>query len=90
MVKSQFDYSSSILENARRLGKDPEEVRIADLVSTKTELDESMVAKYAAMDSLPPPILVIRSGNALKIVDGHHRVAAAKRKGVEKVLVFVS
>lgn len=90
MAKSQFDYSSAILENARRLGKDPEEVRVADLVFTKSGLDGSLVAKYAAMDSLPPPILVIRSGNAFKIVDGHHRVAAAKRNGVEKILVFVS
>lgn len=56
----------------------------------KKDLDESLVAKYAAMDSLPPPVLVIRSGGSFKIVDGHHRVAAAKRKGMTKIFVFVS
>jgi hypothetical protein len=60
------------------------------LIYSKTNLDEALVKKYMAMDTIPPPVLVIDTGVCLKIVDGHHRVEACKRKKQQKINVYLS
>lgn len=91
MSKSQFDFSKIILSNAQKLGKEPIWVDVDDLIYTKKNLDESLVEKYMNMNTCPPPILVVDvDGEWLKIVDGHHRVEAQKRKDISEIQVFLS
>ena len=35
--------------------------------------------------ALSPPILVYQLGDAYFVIDGHHRVAVARRKGTEQI-----
>lgn len=91
MGKSQFDFSKIILSTAQKLGKEPIWVDVDDLIFTKKNLDELLVEKYMKMNTCPPPILVIDvDGEWLKIVDGHHRVEAQKRKDISEIQVFLS
>lgn len=91
MSKSQFDFSKIILSNAQKLWKEPVSIDIEDLIYTKSNLDESLVQKYMKMNTCPPPILVINvEWEWFKIVDGHHRVEAQKRKNINEIDVFLS
>lgn len=91
MSKSQFDFSKIILSNAQKLWKEPIWVDVDELIYTKKNIDESLVEKYMKMNTIPPPILVINvEGEWFKIVDGHHRVEAQKRKDISKIQVFLS
>lgn len=90
MTKSNFDFSKIIVSNAQRIWKEPIFIDIEDLIYTKSKLDESLVKKYFEMKTCPPPILVMKVENWLKIVDGHHRVEAQKRKWIKEIEVYLS
>lgn len=65
-------------------------VRVTDLVATNRGhfLDEQQVARYVRR---APRILpwVMQHGDCLYVVDGHHRVVAAFRRGEELVRAHV-
>jgi ParB-like chromosome segregation protein Spo0J len=65
-------------------------LRIADLlanapVDPETHLDAARVERYAQMLDALPPIVVFDTPEGLLLVDGHHRLAAARLRGSETV-----
>ena len=66
------------------------QLRIADLlantpVDPEAHLDAARVERYAEMLDALPPVVVFDTGEGLLLVDGYHRVAAARRRGLETV-----
>jgi hypothetical protein len=51
------------------------------LADPPRHLDEAKVARYAQILDQLPPVAVFDLGDGLLLVDGHHRVAAARRLG---------
>ena len=65
-------------------------LRIADLLATapvdpEAHLDAARVERYARMLDDLPPVVVFETSEGLLLVDGYHRVAAARRLGLETV-----
>ena len=66
------------------------QLRITDLLaSTPTDpeahLDPARVERYAQMLDILPPVVVFGTKEGLLLADGYHRVAAARRLGLETV-----
>ena len=66
------------------------QVRIAALlanapVDPEAHLDAARVEHYAQMLDALPPVVVFESAEGLLLADGYHRVAAARRSGLETV-----
>src|ERR687885_3036648 len=77
------------LELSATMGTMPQ-LRIADLlantpVDPEAHLDAARVERYAEMLDALPPVVVFDTGEGLLLVDGYHRVAAARRRGLETV-----
>ncbi len=69
-------------------------LRIADLlgaapVDPDAHLDPARVGHYAKIFDALPPIVVFDTAKGLLLADGYHRVAAARRRGLETVEVEV-
>jgi ParB-like chromosome segregation protein Spo0J len=65
-------------------------LRIADLlanapVDPEAHLDTARVERYARMLDALPPVVVFDTPEGLLLTDGYHRVAAARRRGLETV-----
>ena len=65
-------------------------LRIADLfadslVDPEAHLDLSRVEHYSRMLAILPPVVVFDTPEGLLLADGYHRVAAARRLGLETV-----
>jgi ParB-like chromosome segregation protein Spo0J len=65
-------------------------LRIADLlanapVDPEAHLDAARVEHFAQMLDALPPVVVFNTPEGLLLVDGYHRVAAARRCGLETV-----
>src|SRR5215212_737729 len=65
-------------------------LRIADLLATapvdpEADLDAARVERYVEMLGDLPPVVVFNTPEGLLLVDGYHRVAAARRCGLETV-----
>ena len=67
------------------------QMRITDLLANtptdpEAHLDAGQVERYAQMllDALPP-VVVFDTGEELLLADGYHRVAAARRRGLETI-----
>ena len=66
------------------------QLRIADLLANtpidpEAHLDVARVQRYAEMLDALPPLVVFDTGEALLLADGYHRLAAARRCGLETV-----
>jgi hypothetical protein len=66
------------------------QLRIADLladtpIDPEAHLDAARVKRYAEMLDVLPPVVVFDTGEALLLADGYHRLAAARRCGLETV-----
>ena len=66
------------------------QLRIADLLANtpidpEAHLDAARVKRYAGMLDALPPVVVFDTGEALLLADGYHRLAAARRCGLEMV-----
>ena len=66
------------------------QVRIAALlanapVDPEAHPDAARVEHYAQMLDALPPVVVFESAEGLLLADGYHRVAAARRSGLETV-----
>ena len=66
------------------------QVRIANLlanslVDPEAHLDAARVQRYTEMLDTLPPVVVFDTGERLLLADGYHRVAAARRGGLETV-----
>ena len=66
------------------------QLRIADLLANtpidpEAHLDAAQVKRYAEMLDALPPLVVFDTGEALLLADGYHRLAAARRCGLEMV-----
>lgn len=66
------------------------QVRISDLlanslVDPEAHLDTARVQRYTKMLDTLPPVVVFDTGEGLLLADGYHRVAAARRRGLETV-----
>ena len=64
-------------------------MRIDDLlanapVDPEAHLDAARVERYAGMVDAPPPV-VFETPDGLLLADGYHRVAAARRRGLETI-----
>jgi hypothetical protein len=67
---------------------DVTKLRLSELIEgyavTPTHLDAERVERYiAVLDSLPPVVVYTEEG--LLLVDGYHRVEAARRRGDEAI-----
>ena len=65
-------------------------LRIADLlapvpIDPEAHLDALRVERYARMLDVLPPVVVFDTPEGLLLVDGYHRLAAARRCGLESV-----
>jgi hypothetical protein len=65
-------------------------LRIDDLlanapVDPEAHLDAARVERYAGMVDAPPPVVVFKTPDGLLLADGYHRVAAARRRGLETI-----
>lgn len=56
------------------------------LPDSEWDVDETKVDELAAITNQLPPIVVNKNGD---IVDGGHRLAAAKKTGKNKILAFI-
>ena len=67
------------------------EVPIADLVPTQERIyaDELEGRTYELKRGLAEPLIVIEKGRRRILVDGHHRVIAAKQLGIETMDAYV-
>lgn len=66
------------------------QLRIADLLTNtpidpEAHLDAARVELYTEMLDALPPVVVFDTGEDLPLADGYHRVAAARRRGLETV-----
>src|SRR5215212_9243734 len=66
------------------------QLRITDLlanapVDPEAHLDPARVEHYSQMLDAMPPVVVFDTGEGLLLADGYHRVAAARRCGLETV-----
>jgi IMP dehydrogenase len=67
------------------------DVEVDRLIPTQTKVfaDELKGRVYEIRRGLAEPIVVIRKGKRLYLVDGHHRVVAAKRMGLRKLDAYI-
>jgi IMP dehydrogenase len=70
-----------------RLGRVP----ISELVPTQSIIkpDEFIGRKYEIKQGLAEPIVIIKSGERLILVDGHHRALAALKMGIEEMDAYI-
>ena len=65
-------------------------LRVADLLANsptdpEAHLDTTRVERYARMLQALPPVVVFDTPEGLLLVDGYHRLAAARRCGLESI-----
>jgi ParB-like chromosome segregation protein Spo0J len=66
------------------------QLRVADLLANspsdpEAHLDATRVERYARMLEALPPVVVFDTPEGLLVVDAYHRLAAARRCGLERV-----
>jgi len=68
-----------------------QEVALSDLIPTQGTiyLDELKGREYEIKIGLAEPLLVVKNGNRLILVDGHHRAVAAQNSGIEKMKAYI-
>ncbi len=66
-------------------------VKISELRPTqgKVHPDEYRGREYELKRGLAEPVVVIKSGNRLILVDGHHRALAARKLGIEEIKAYI-
>ncbi|NOZ76818.1 MAG: CBS domain-containing protein [Euryarchaeota archaeon] len=66
-------------------------VRIDDLIPTQGKVmpDEFRGREYEIKRGLAEPIVVIKTGERLVLVDGHHRTLAARSLGLEEINAYI-
>lgn len=67
------------------------EVEVDRLIPTQTKVfaDELKGRIYEIRRGLAEPILVIKKGKRLYLIDGHHRVVAARRMGIKYLDAYI-
>ena len=65
-------------------------LRITDLLANapidpEAHLDAARVERYAEMLDALPPVVVFDTAEGLLLADGYHRVAAARRRGLQRI-----
>jgi len=95
IVRSQIEKSrpakvmsvKNVLEqqNGIRLKISNQEVPIGELIPTQKEvyMDELIGRQYEIKRGLNEPLIVIKRRNGYLVVDGHHRMMAARKMGLE-------
>ncbi len=68
-----------------------QEVNLNELRPTQNRIspDEFKGREYEIKRGLAEPIIVIKTGKRLVLVDGHHRALAAKKLGIERIKAYV-
>ena len=66
------------------------QLRITDLLTNtqidpEAHLDAARVVRYAQMLDSLPPVVVFDTAEGMLLADGYHRVAAARRRGLETI-----
>lgn len=75
------------IKTSVRLGR----VLVSELMPTQNNIqpDEFRGRKYEIKRGLAEPIVVIKSGRRLILVDGHHRSLAAVKMGIEEIDAYI-
>jgi len=75
------------IKTSVRLGRVP----LSELMPTQNNIqpDEFRGRKYEIRRGLAEPIVVIKSGKRLILVDGHHRSLAAVKMGIEEIDAYI-
>lgn len=78
-------------QNGIRLKVYNQDIPLAEAIPTQKEvyMDELIGRQYEIKRGLNEPLIVIKRNNGYLIVDGHHRVMAAKRLGLEQFKAVV-
>ncbi len=68
-----------------------EDVFLSELIPTQGTiyLDELKAREYEIKSGLAEPLLIVKNGQKLILVDGHHRALAAKNSGLEKMHAYI-
>ncbi|WP_435363478.1 CBS pair associated ParBc domain-containing protein [Haloarchaeobius sp. DYHT-AS-18] len=74
-----------------KLAQERREVALRDLIPTQKKVyaDELEGRRYELERGLAEPLVVIDNGGTLLLADGHHRVMAADRIGIEEMDAYV-
>jgi len=95
IVRSQIDRSrpakvmsvKNVLEqqNGIRLKISNQEVPVSELIPTQKEvyMDELIGRQFEIKRGLNEPLVLVKRRNGYLVVDGHHRIMAAKRMGLD-------
>jgi IMP dehydrogenase len=101
IVRSQIEKSrpakvmsvKNLLEqqNGIRLKISNQEVPISELIPTQKEIymDELIGRQYEIKRGLNEPLIVIKRRNGYLVVDGHHRILAAQKLGLDSFKAIV-
>ena len=58
--------------------------------SSDSRVAHAMEGYQSSSPDVVPPVLLVKRGDTHEVVDGHHRVSAAKRVGMGKIRAWVA
>jgi len=78
-------------QNGLRMKISNQEIKIKDLIPTQKEvyMDELIGRQYEIKRGLNEPLIVIKRQNGYLVVDGHHRIMAAKKLKMDSFKAIV-
>src|SRR5450759_935455 len=80
---------SDLLTSSREVDVDVDELELCPEYQLREKLEAWKVEEYGAVFERLPPVLVGKVDGHLYLLDGWHRVAAARRVGREKVAALI-
>lgn len=65
------------------------ELGLDEIVPTRYNPDAAKIKLYAGLGTEAPPIVVVDKPGGYHVIDGHHRLEAAKIRGESSVAAYV-
>ena len=65
------------------------ELGLDEVVPTRYNPERARIERYASLDTEAPPIVVVEKPEGYHVIDGHHRLEAAKIRGEGTISAYV-